>query len=71
MCEIQWIDDNGKLTPDDNPPIGRVRCKLYQYERMTTIRKPWQGDWSRWFNICAEHAKLLSRPDMKEWEFDK
>lgn len=71
MCEIQWIDDKGNPTPDDNAPVGRVRCKLYSYERMATMtRKPWAGDWSAWFSICEEHAKQLTRPDMGDWTFE-
>lgn len=71
MCEVQWIDDKGNPTPDDNPPVGRVRCKVYGYERGFPMqRKPWAGDWSRWFTICAEHAKTLNEPDMIDWFFE-
>ena len=70
MCEIQWIGKDGKPTPDDNPPIGRVRCKVYGYERgFHNARLRWAGDWSRWFTICEEHAKTLSESDMVEWMY--
>ena len=71
MCDIQWINDKGEPTPDDNPPIGRVRCKMYTYEGFNCIRKPWvEGDYTAWFSICAEHVKVLNRPDMADWELE-
>ena len=61
ICEIAWIDKNGKPTPDDNIATGRVRCRL---SPKTVFL------YSMWYNICAEHAKRLSDPDMDEWEFE-
>lgn len=76
MCQIRWIDDmTGEPTPDDNPAIGRVRCKQYRYSVRTVAGRPWRepwvpGEWSEWYTICAEHAKQLSKPDMVDWEFE-
>ena len=32
-CEIEWFDEQGRLTGDDNPSIGRVRTKEYDFVR--------------------------------------
>lgn len=61
-CQIQWVDDKGDPTPDDNRSIGRVRSK-------ETVELPA----SRWFHICWEHAQRLENMtpavrDMWEWE---
>ncbi len=65
-CQIKWINEHGE-TPDNNPPIGRVRCKLYRW-RMG-VRQP-DFDWSQWYNICADHAMRLADPDRADWEFE-
>ena len=69
MCEIQWVDAGGAPTKDDNPPIGRVRCRQYRY--VFGRRQEWSGETSRWFTICAEHAKQLAEPGMDIWEFER
>lgn len=69
-CQIQWITAQGKPTPDTNPAIGRVRCKRYRYS--LGHRQPWvAGEYSAWFNICADHARQLAYPDMCEWEIER
>lgn len=67
MCEIKWIDDKGNPTPDDNLPIGRVRCKMFDW-RMGVKQSTFI--WSRWFTICENHAKRLSDAEMDIWEFE-
>jgi len=65
-CQIQWIDETGKPTPDTNPAIGQVRTKPRQ--------QLFCGRWVRFemsapFYICAEHAKRLSERGMEIWEW--
>ena len=78
-CEFQWFDKTGRLTSDDNPSVGRVRVKEGDYQlRNPEIIRFRGGDMmhfmpSRWFHICAEHAKWLSagrlpNTDLWEWE---
>lgn len=82
QCEIQWFDERGQPTPDDNPPIGRVRTKAATlttvwHERAEggavrkerTLHMP-AGEWLR---VCTEHANRLRDPDkveMWEWEWE-
>jgi hypothetical protein len=66
-CKIQWIDGNGKATPDNNPAIGRVRVNSYTSQigdRAITFPT------SDWFPICNEHAKALGKPGMHIWQFE-
>lgn len=67
-CEIQWVDDDGKATPDTNPSIGRVRTKAR--ESIICGRTVSLGE-SRWFRICAKHAEHMSDPGMDIWEWEK
>ena len=67
-CEIQWIDDYGNPTPDDNPSIGQVRTVDRHQEiggRMVHFRA------SEWFHICDKHAKQMTEPGMDIWEWKK
>jgi len=61
-CEIKWVDAQGNPTPDNNPSIGRVRCKarVQQFHGRAL-----QFSESAWFHICAEHAKRLDGPGME------
>ncbi len=64
-CKIQWIDKNGKPTPDSNPCVGYVRCLGYPvYENPAYVPTP-----SDWIPICAEH--LPDMPNDGRWEFTK
>lgn len=66
-CQIKWIDENGNPTADDNPAIGRVRCKgrvEQHHGRALTFET------SHWFYICADHAKRMRDPGMHIWECD-
>jgi hypothetical protein len=66
-CEIQWIDGNGKATPDENPAIGRVRIVQYTMQfHGRAITYPT----TRWYPICSEHAKQLGDRGMHIWEFE-
>jgi len=49
-CEIQWIDDNGKPTPDTNPAIGIARSIITYGGGDSQVRE---------YPICAEHAAQI------------
>lgn len=49
LCQIQWIDNHGIPTGDDNPAIGVAVCHM-----------PATGEIAGPYNICKEHAKIVS-----------
>lgn len=67
-CEIQWIDDKGRPTPDEQPAVGRVKVIAHQYHgengHIAEIEE------SKWFNICAEHRAQMQAPGMQLWRFE-
>jgi hypothetical protein len=66
-CEIKWFDAQGRLTPDKNPSIGRVRIKEHDYVRRTGETMHFRA--SRWMRICEQHAQRLPElEDIWEWE---
>ena len=67
-CEIDWADVDGVPTDDANPAIGYVRCKERWY--IMPDGREVHCDATKWFAICAEHAKQLSQPGMEMWEFE-
>ena len=67
-CEIEWFDENGRLTPDSNPSIGRVRTKEYDYTGRNG--KVLHLGASRWMHICAHHAKRLIETRDGAWKLD-
>jgi hypothetical protein len=67
-CEIQWFDEIGTMTVDDNPSIGRVRMQECDYPRPRGETVHLRA--SRWFNICAEHARRLHRDAQGNWRLD-
>lgn len=66
-CRIQWIDNQGRPTPDQNPAIGEVWMPKRVYQRAdgtgVLIDDP-----RRW-PICAAHAKQLTETGMHIWSF--
>jgi hypothetical protein len=61
-CEIKWGH------ADNNLPIGRVRRKMHRWRNGVHQA---EFDWTRWFEICADHAtQLPSREDREDWEFE-
>jgi hypothetical protein len=66
-CAIQWIDGQGRPTPDNSPAIGFVRLREYFHTLHGRTLK--FGDNDKWYPICAAHAAQLSAPDMVNWEF--
>jgi hypothetical protein len=65
-CQIRWIDADGKSTPDHNEAIGHVRMPARVEQRPSG---PIKFSATKWFPICAEHAKQLDKPEMSHWEF--
>ena len=67
-CEIQWYEA-GEPTPDQNPAIGM--CRMLGRSRVIAGNVVHLKN-SRWFYICAQHARFLSDPldpEMDGWEF--
>jgi hypothetical protein len=65
-CRIQWIDNQGKATPDNNHAIGS--CRTIERDEIIGHRKV-HFEASEWFPICSEHARRLDKPGMQIWEF--
>jgi hypothetical protein len=53
-CKIQWVDEDGKPTPDDNPAIGRAWTVAHDFTAQGYKR---HADESDHYPICADHAK--------------
>lgn len=51
-CRIQWIDENGKPTPDENPAVGRA-VHTRTYTRGAGIHGD-REEVESW-PICAQH----------------
>lgn len=65
-CAIQWIDDDGRPTPDQNPAIGAVQCTAHIVQ---IAGRGVEIGASAWFPICADHAARLAEPGMEHWIF--
>lgn len=59
-CAIQWIDENGKPTPDSNPAVA---IAVFVSHQCLVNGRRHQGE-ERRFPICAEHVKRI--PTLKE-----
>jgi len=68
-CAIQWVDANGKPTPDTNLAIGCVRREAYRHPYAGAVNGYIEYTESEWYPICAEHAKRLGDGGMHHWEF--
>lgn len=67
-CKIQWIDQSGKPTPDENPAVNMIRTK----ERIDQVDgRPFHVSMSPWYPVCAEHMKRMNEPGMHIWEVMK
>lgn len=65
-CKIQWIDENGNLTPDNNEAIGLVWLEAHtEYIHGHEI----DLDKGEELPICAEHYKRLKDRGMEWWRF--
>lgn len=79
-CQIMWIDKHGNSTPDDNPAIGRVMVREHTVKldmvddphdpRIGVINPEVTIPASRWYYICAQHARQLTDPGMENWVFE-
>jgi len=49
MCQIQWIDKEGRPTPDTNPPFATAVC--FSHGAKPTA-----------FQICVEHVQRFPMP---------
>jgi hypothetical protein len=59
-CRIQWIDERGNPTPDDNEAIGYA-VNTQQVGKATSVRR---------YPICAEHkARMPSEPYKDEYMY--
>ena len=67
LCEIRWIDNPGRPTPDRAPALGWVRCKAYTSESFG-VRI--QYDTTEWFPICAFHQRRLAEPEIELWSLE-
>lgn len=58
LCQIQWVDANGKPTPDNDPAVAQIKTKF-----------PIGGtDEERTFYVCAKHYKqYLELPPAAGW----
>jgi len=66
QCAIQWIDVQGNATPDTNQAIGHV---MLPARIVQACGRGVAMDATKWFPICAEHAKRLQDHDMVNWVF--
>jgi hypothetical protein len=69
-CKIQWISDDGKPTPDDNPAIGCVRRVGYREPYAAALNGFIEYTTTEWFPICEHHrARMQTMRGMQYWEF--
>lgn len=70
-CQIQWIDETGKPTPDSNEAIGY--CYREAYRHVHSMYPLGYADFERTRNygICAEHLEQFrqERLDREHWVF--
>lgn len=66
-CTIQWVDEKGIPTPDNEEAIGV--CWRIAYESIYCGRRI-QYEASEVFPVCAKHAEALMLPGMDLWRFE-
>jgi hypothetical protein len=66
-CRIQWIDEAGKPTPDDNEAVATVYRESYT-ELIYGRKVPFEA--SEHFPICQNHLDRFhkDRLDSKHWK---
>lgn len=67
-CQIRWIDDAGKPTPDSNVAIG---CVWLPKRRELINGRLVDMAASERFPICADHAERLRDAGMAWWCFER
>jgi hypothetical protein len=63
-CEIQWIDDNGNLTPDDNEAVGYVYRAPY-----LDPEDGYQFVSTKLFPICRNHLAEMIQKRYRHWVY--
>jgi len=58
-CEIQWIDDAGKPTPDTNEAVARIVCDAHTVIDRRTLYPTAKIPASRHYACCAGHLKQM------------
>ena len=67
-CAIQWVDNNGRPTPDNNNAIGYAYHVAYTYHFPSGNSCHIEA--SQRYPICAAHAEQLNARGMEHWRFD-
>lgn len=67
-CQIQWIDNNGAPTPDDNEAVGTVYRKAHVY--ILADGRGIELECTQSFLICADHVEQLPAAGMHHWVFE-
>lgn len=67
-CKIQWIDENGRPTPDENEATVLIRMKAH--DPVMADGRTVHIDESEWYPCCASHyAQLENDPKISAiWE---
>ena len=70
-CTIQWVDENGDPTPDDNEAVGIVYIKEHTKESRYYPTGHYHFPQSRAYPICEKHlGRFYSEHLSKEhWVF--
>lgn len=69
-CKIQWIDDSGNPTPDDNPAIGTAFVIAHIDHAIAARGGNSYIEESKHFPICADHvSRLYNDEGMHFWRF--
>lgn len=74
-CRIQWVDDNGRPTPDTNPAVGIAVYEAHEFQvNGRSFFAPEQR-----YPICEHHAAILreslihagEHPRTKWWRLEQ
>lgn len=67
-CKIQWVDNQGNPTPDDNPAVALAVCQCSDCGLAHGIEgSPVIVPDSRPYPICAQHLAYLNR-NLPNWK---
>ena len=71
-CKIQWVDDSGRPTPDDNEASHRVRRLPYEGD-INADGSRMQFTKSEWFPCCTAHFDeyIKQHLDREHWESEE
>lgn len=68
-CEIQWIDQQGRPTPDTDPAVGYVQREAYDHQDPHAVNGVIHYQATKWFPICEAHKARLTERGMEHWRF--